>query len=146
MLQIRFLIAFLLTSLVSSMSIAQTPVAEPSVSVLVSPKSVAGETVTELIEGTDQSPVVPETAVKSVSPAPSISSFDTKNQLGNQVSKSSAVVRPVSYPSNKQVYSPQRDGLPTLEQRRQLRAMPIEQRPNRPFHFYGNTVRRRLGR
>ncbi len=28
------------------------------------------------------------------------------------------------------------------EYRRQLEATPIEQRPNRPLHFYGNTVRR----
>ncbi|MFG0290271.1 MAG: hypothetical protein ACF8CQ_18980 [Rhodopirellula sp. JB044] len=27
--------------------------------------------------------------------------------------------------------------------RDQIKSMPIEQRPNRPFHFYGNTVRRR---
>lgn len=42
------------------------------------------------------------------------------------------------------VYSFRRDGLPTLEQRRQLREMPIESRPYRPLHFYGNTVRRRI--
>jgi hypothetical protein len=28
------------------------------------------------------------------------------------------------------------------EEREQIRATPIEQRPNRPLHFYGNTVRR----
>lgn len=26
--------------------------------------------------------------------------------------------------------------------RQQIKATPIEMRPNRPFHFYGNTVRR----
>lgn len=30
--------------------------------------------------------------------------------------------------------------------RREIRAMPIEKRPNRLGHFYGNTVRRRHGR
>ena len=30
--------------------------------------------------------------------------------------------------------------------RAQIRSMPIELRPNRPFHFYGNTVRRRQQR
>jgi len=28
------------------------------------------------------------------------------------------------------------------EYREQIAAQPIEQRPNRPFHFYGNTIRR----
>ena len=31
----------------------------------------------------------------------------------------------------------------TGEYRQKLQATPIEYRPNRPFHFYGNTVRRR---
>jgi hypothetical protein len=31
----------------------------------------------------------------------------------------------------------------TGEYRQQLQATPIELRPYRPFHFYGNTVRRR---
>ncbi|EMI42091.1 putative secreted protein [Rhodopirellula sp. SWK7] len=31
----------------------------------------------------------------------------------------------------------------TGEYREQIKSLPIEQRPNRPFHFYGNTVRRR---
>ncbi|MEL7498510.1 MAG: hypothetical protein AAFN77_12935 [Planctomycetota bacterium] len=53
---------------------------------------------------------------------------------------------PILVPANSSVYSFQRDGIPSLEQRRQLRAMPIEQRPYRPFHFYGNTVRRRMRR
>ena len=30
--------------------------------------------------------------------------------------------------------------------RDRIKEMPIEQRPNRPFHFYGNTVRRNLNR
>lgn len=30
----------------------------------------------------------------------------------------------------------------TGQQREQIRALPIEQRPNRPLHFYGNSVRR----
>lgn len=30
----------------------------------------------------------------------------------------------------------------TGEERQQIRATPIEQRPYRPLHFYGNTVRR----
>jgi hypothetical protein len=30
----------------------------------------------------------------------------------------------------------------TAEQRAVIRRMPIEQRPNRPGHVYGNTVRR----
>lgn len=30
----------------------------------------------------------------------------------------------------------------TGPQREHLRSLPIEQRPNRPLHFYGNTVRR----
>jgi hypothetical protein len=30
----------------------------------------------------------------------------------------------------------------TGEEREQIRATPIEQRPYRPLHFYGNTVRR----
>ena len=30
--------------------------------------------------------------------------------------------------------------------RSQIRSMPIEQRPNRPIHFYGNAVRRRYHR
>ncbi len=29
------------------------------------------------------------------------------------------------------------------EERDQIKSTPIEQRPNRPLHFYGNTVRRR---
>ena len=40
-------------------------------------------------------------------------------------------------------YSFHRDGLPTLEQRREIRNTQIELRPHRPFHFYGNAVRRR---
>jgi hypothetical protein len=32
--------------------------------------------------------------------------------------------------------------LPTGEYRDQIKSMPIEQRPYRPLHFYGNTVRR----
>jgi hypothetical protein len=40
----------------------------------------------------------------------------------------------------------QPDWSPTIiargEERQQIRATPIEQRPNRPLHFYGNTVRR----
>ena len=52
----------------------------------------------------------------------------------------------ISTPTANQAYSFERDGIPSLQQRRQLRAMPIEQRPNRPLHFYGNSVRRRLGR
>ncbi|MGE0607220.1 MAG: hypothetical protein AB7O62_09020 [Pirellulales bacterium] len=30
--------------------------------------------------------------------------------------------------------------------RAEIRSMPIEARPSRPGHFYGNTVRRRHGR
>lgn len=30
--------------------------------------------------------------------------------------------------------------------RAEIRAMPIHNRPSRPGHFYGNTVRRRAGR
>ncbi len=30
----------------------------------------------------------------------------------------------------------------TPQERAQLRSLPIEQRPNRPLHFYGNSVRR----
>ncbi len=30
--------------------------------------------------------------------------------------------------------------------RAEIRAMPIEKRPSRPGHFYGNAVRRRTGR
>jgi hypothetical protein len=30
----------------------------------------------------------------------------------------------------------------TGEYREQIKSMPIEQRPYRPFHFYGNTIRR----
>ena len=52
----------------------------------------------------------------------------------------------ISTPKTNQVYSFQRDGIPTLQQRRQIRTMPIEYRPHRPFHFYGNSVRRRRGR
>jgi len=40
----------------------------------------------------------------------------------------------------------QPDWSPTIivrgEERQQIRATPIQQRPNRPLHFYGNTVRR----
>ena len=32
--------------------------------------------------------------------------------------------------------------LPTGEYREQIKSMPIELRPYRPLHFYGNTVRR----
>ena len=32
--------------------------------------------------------------------------------------------------------------IPTGEYREQIKSMPIEQRPYRPLHFYGNTVRR----
>jgi len=32
--------------------------------------------------------------------------------------------------------------IPTGEYREQIKSMPIEQRPYRPFHFYGNTIRR----
>lgn len=32
------------------------------------------------------------------------------------------------------------------EARDQIKSMPIEQRPNRPLHVYGNTVRRRHSR
>ncbi|WP_283433857.1 hypothetical protein [Neorhodopirellula lusitana] len=30
--------------------------------------------------------------------------------------------------------------------RTEIKSLPIERRPNRPFHFYGNTVRRRQSR
>lgn len=30
--------------------------------------------------------------------------------------------------------------------RQEIRSLPIETRPNRVGHFYGNTVRRRIGR
>ena len=32
--------------------------------------------------------------------------------------------------------------LPTGQYRQRIKSMPIEQRPYRPLHFYGNTVRR----
>jgi hypothetical protein len=32
--------------------------------------------------------------------------------------------------------------IPTGEYREQIKSMPIEQRPYRPLHFYGNTIRR----
>ena len=32
------------------------------------------------------------------------------------------------------------------KEREKLKNMPIEKRPNRPLHIYGNTVRRRSGR
>jgi hypothetical protein len=32
--------------------------------------------------------------------------------------------------------------IPTGEYREQIKSLPIEQRPYRPLHFYGNTVRR----
>jgi len=32
--------------------------------------------------------------------------------------------------------------IPTGEYREQIKSMPIEMRPYRPFHFYGNTIRR----
>ena len=32
----------------------------------------------------------------------------------------------------------------TSRSRAEIKSLPIEQRPNRPGHFYGNTVRRRL--
>ena len=32
----------------------------------------------------------------------------------------------------------------TTRSRAEIKSLPIEQRPNRPGHFYGNTVRRRL--
>ena len=50
------------------------------------------------------------------------------------------------------------DGLPSLasgfdprvitfgESREKIKATPIEKRPNRPLHVYGNTVRRRAHR
>jgi len=31
-------------------------------------------------------------------------------------------------------------------EREQIKSIPIEKRPNRPLHVYGNTVRRRSGR
>ena len=31
-------------------------------------------------------------------------------------------------------------------EREQIKSTPIQQRPNRPLHVYGNTVRRRQGR
>ena len=34
----------------------------------------------------------------------------------------------------------------TTLSRAEIRAMPIQQRPSRRGHFYGNTVRRRAGR
>ncbi len=34
----------------------------------------------------------------------------------------------------------------TTMTRAEIRAMPIHNRPSRPGHFYGNTVRRRAGR
>ncbi len=39
-------------------------------------------------------------------------------------------------------YSFQNNGIPNPDQRREIRQMPIESRPYRPIHFYGNTVRR----
>lgn len=36
--------------------------------------------------------------------------------------------------------------LPTGEYREQVKSLPIEQRPYRPLHFYGNTVRRNFYR
>lgn len=32
--------------------------------------------------------------------------------------------------------------VPTGEYRAQIKSMPIEERPYRPLHFYGNTIRR----
>lgn len=34
----------------------------------------------------------------------------------------------------------------TAISRNEIRSMPITERPNRPGHFYGNTVRRRVDR
>jgi hypothetical protein len=63
-----------------------------------------------------------------------------------QISADTSLVvgKPVPF-GNSIPYSFQNDGIPTLEQRREIRQMPIESRPNRPMHFYGNTVRRRGG-
>ena len=82
-----------------------------------------------------------DTSDKSVSSSPVQSDTvipSRSSQLPNATSSTlkKKVVTRISY-------SFQRDGLPTPEQRRKIRNTQIELRPHRPFHFYGNAVRRR---
>ena len=141
MLNIRFLIVFFITSLASSASYAQTPLVNSAVDVSV---QSADNEIVSVLSGAIQSsdPVQPEVA----SPAPAIPESVTTSQPEILSPSPSVAVSNNRNQTKIPVYSPRRDGLPTIEQRRQLRAMPIEQRPYRPFHFYGNTVRRRLAR
>ena len=143
MLSTRSLIALFVTYFVSSVSVAQTSVVEPDASVLAEANST--EIATVVISGTESIPPVQPSEATSALPAPLVPVDDATVQVETPV-QSSVMISTTGHQSKASAYSPQRDGLPTLEQRRQLRAMPIEQRPNRRFHFYGNTVRRRMGR
>ena len=148
MLQTRLPFALLVSLLASSVSFAQTPIAESNVDVPALPVVVI-DTVPEPVLGTSvesNGVVQPEVVTPSAAPAPMIPLPSAISPPESQLLGSGVQASGNSYQPQSQAYSPQRDGLPTLQQRRQLRAMPIEQRPNRPFHFYGNTVRRRLGR
>jgi hypothetical protein len=62
------------------------------------------------------------------------------------VTKISPPITWVTPSYNPSGYSFQRDGIPNLKQRQEIRAMPIETRPHRPLHFYGNAVRRSRSR
>ena len=152
MFHFRFSLAFLFVTLASNACFAQTPVVKP---IEVTPLNTIDDgPVSVLATETDLSsadkPIEPQATAASLSPAPEIPAPvipapDATSQTETTVLATSPVNNN-SYRPQSSVYSPQRDGLPTLEQRRQLRAMPIQQRPNRRFHFYGNTVRRRMGR
>ena len=148
MLQTRLPFALFVSLLASSVSFAQTPVAESNVGVPAQPVIVSDPLPKSVLDTSIESNVVvqPEVVTPSASPAPMIPLSSAISQPESQLLGSGVQTSGNSYQPQSQAYSPQRDGLPTLQQRRQLRAMPIEQRPNRPFHFYGNTVRRRLGR
>ena len=148
MLQTRLPFALIVLLLASSVSFAQTPVAESNADI-PAPPVVASDAVPEPVLGTSvesNGTVQPEVVTPLASPAPTTPLPSATSQPESQLLGSGVQTSGNSYRPQSQAYSPQRDGLPTLQQRRQLRAMPIEQRPNRPFHFYGNTVRRRLGR
>ena len=146
MLDTRFMIAVSIMLLAASVSFGQSQEAGSAVDALLQPALSEPAVV---LGNNDTAPTLLEaviTPANSLSPNPTSTTVGTIIQLENQVPNYRTVSPTISPQSTRPIYSPQRDGLPTLQQRRQLRAMPIEHRPNRPFHFYGNTVRRRIGR
>ena len=143
----RLLIAFTATLLASGVSTAQTSMIEPTGNIIA--ETIVDGLAQPVISGTKPNSgttSLPEATMQSIVVPAEVPTVDAVYPVQNQVIDTDAIVSPRVYQASNPVYSPKRDGLPTLQQRRQLRAMPIQQRPNRLMHFYGNTVRRRMGR